>query len=537
MVLELLGTTGGASSASLAPRSFSAQTYGIYSSLSLPPTSTLTPEPGGWLAGLNIPPWQVNGHPVLFFEGATWCPYCAASSWVIYKALSSLGGVSNASFAYSTEDSIPEVVLAGLVAEGESVASMVSEDTSGVVGTFPTISDPTAQAYVTAYSGGGIPFVVVNGQFIHPATLVDPSSLSAYSTTTVEQSVLSESGAPWNATATAVYDILAFVVASLHVTVTSLATEYGWSSTLTSGVQAAFTSLILAVYPVTFSETGLPSGTSWSATLGRTTTSSTAPTMVFTEANGSYPFTVGLVPGYSMSPLSGTVNVSGSAASVAITFTFAPATTYTVRFLEMGLPAGTSWSATLNGTTQTSSNSSIAFAETYGSYLYTMGSVSGYVPNPASGTVTISEWVNNVIVSFEVLAPGSYILSFTETGLPMATSWLVTLNGTTRSSTGTEILLTEPNGTYAYSGSAPGYTTQTGSLTVNGGSPAPVTVHFTPSSSSSLPAVDYVIIGVVVAVGVVGGIAALLSRRGKSPPKDSQTPPLQPGSVVPPEQP
>ncbi len=76
-----------------------------------------------------------------------------------------------------------------------------------------------------------------------------------------------------------------------------------------------------ATYTVTFTESGLPSGTTWSVTLAGTTKSSSTNTITFSEPNGSYSFTVGSVSGYTASPSSGTINVNGANVNQAITFT------------------------------------------------------------------------------------------------------------------------------------------------------------------------------------------------------------------------
>ncbi|MHB8548343.1 MAG: protease pro-enzyme activation domain-containing protein [Thermoplasmataceae archaeon] len=76
-----------------------------------------------------------------------------------------------------------------------------------------------------------------------------------------------------------------------------------------------------ATYTVTFTESGLASGTSWSVTLGSSTQSSTGSTISFTEPNGTYSYTVGSVSGYTSSPSSGSVTVSGANQGVSITFT------------------------------------------------------------------------------------------------------------------------------------------------------------------------------------------------------------------------
>ncbi len=73
-------------------------------------------------------------------------------------------------------------------------------------------------------------------------------------------------------------------------------------------------------YTVTFTESGLASGTSWSVTLSGKTQSSTTGTITFTEVNGTYSYTVANVSGYTVSPLSGSVTVNGTNASVSVTF-------------------------------------------------------------------------------------------------------------------------------------------------------------------------------------------------------------------------
>ncbi len=75
------------------------------------------------------------------------------------------------------------------------------------------------------------------------------------------------------------------------------------------------------VYAVTFTESGLASGKSWSVTLGPTLQSSTAASIVFSEPNGTYSFTIGAASGYVANPSSGSVVVAGAGQSRAIAFT------------------------------------------------------------------------------------------------------------------------------------------------------------------------------------------------------------------------
>jgi len=74
-------------------------------------------------------------------------------------------------------------------------------------------------------------------------------------------------------------------------------------------------------YSVTFAETGLPSGTNWSVSMGGVQHSSSDTSIVFMDPNGAYQYTVVAVPGYAASPSSGSATVSGKAVTIVIQFT------------------------------------------------------------------------------------------------------------------------------------------------------------------------------------------------------------------------
>jgi hypothetical protein len=141
-------------------------------------------------------------------------------------------------------------------------------------------------------------------------------------------------------------------------------------------------------YAVTFSETGLPAGISWTVTFNGQTLSSTTSTIAFSEHNGTYSFSVS-ASGYTATPASGSLTVSG-VSSKSITFAALPPGSYTVTFTESGLPTGMTWSVTLNSAQESSTGTSISFTETNGTYSFTVGSVTGYTASPSSGMVTVS---------------------------------------------------------------------------------------------------------------------------------------------------
>ena len=143
-------------------------------------------------------------------------------------------------------------------------------------------------------------------------------------------------------------------------------------------------------YSVTFTESGLPSGTSWSVTLNGNTESSTTNTISFSEPNGTYSYVVASVTGYTASPSSGTITVNGANVNIAVTFTPVPVKTYTVTFTENGLPSGTFWSVTLNGAIYNSTTDTKTFLVPNGTYSYTIVSVPGYSASPSFGNITVN---------------------------------------------------------------------------------------------------------------------------------------------------
>ncbi len=74
-------------------------------------------------------------------------------------------------------------------------------------------------------------------------------------------------------------------------------------------------------YSLKFTESGLPSGTSWSLQLNGNTLSTTSSSMTFTEPNGTYSYSIGSISGYAISPSSGNANIDGGSKKVSVTFT------------------------------------------------------------------------------------------------------------------------------------------------------------------------------------------------------------------------
>ena len=224
-------------------------------------------------------------------------------------------------------------------------------------------------------------------------------------------------------------------------------------------------------YPITFTPSGLPANSTWGVTLaGQTLYGSSInnqnPDIIFNELNGTYSFTVDYGRPATISPDSGQVTVNGAAMHVAISFTVA---TYPLSFKESGLPPGTSWSVSVNGSMKSSNTSTITFDEPVGTYLYSINGLSGYNASPSSGTVMVgpnsATWVS---VTFSPTS-STYLVTFMESGLPSGTAWSVLLNGQSLMASIDMITFSGiPTGTYGYTASAVGYTSQSGSVIVSG---------------------------------------------------------------------
>jgi Domain of unknown function (DUF929) len=181
---------------------------------------TLSPisgsEPQGWERS-SAPGWTQGGAPVFFFVGSIACPYCSASSWAMYLAMQRFGTVTGISFGHSnpgdTPASIPEVILANAQVSSQYVAFVVLEGTVDTQITIPPAGSCTQQAYISAYdTGGSIPFNVINGQYVHVGTMVDPTAIQQYSPQQVLGQLQNQSGPAWNAISPAMYMIEAFIV-------------------------------------------------------------------------------------------------------------------------------------------------------------------------------------------------------------------------------------------------------------------------------------------------------------------------------------
>jgi hypothetical protein len=138
-------------------------------------------------------------------------------------------------------------------------------------------------------------------------------------------------------------------------------------------------------YVVTFAETGLPTATEWSVNLSGTVHRSEGTQIVFSDANGSYPYAVSPIGGFT-APYRGSVMVDGANRTIDVAFS---AFTYPVEFEESGLPAGTAWTLVVGNATATTTNASVVVPLPNGTAGFSASDSAGYQgPSPGSVTVT-----------------------------------------------------------------------------------------------------------------------------------------------------
>jgi hypothetical protein len=158
-------------------------------------------------------------------------------------------------------------------------------------------------------------------------------------------------------------------------------------------------------YTVTFTESGLPSSTEWWVNLtDGPTFSSTTPSLTFAEPNGTYDYTAATTDkAYEPTVAGGSFEVNGASVSESVTFN---RVTYTVTFTESGLPSGTRWSVTLDGTLHTSTTTTIMFKEPNGTYSLTVTPPIGFTASPTTGPVDVNGVSQLVSVTMTPWASG-----------------------------------------------------------------------------------------------------------------------------------
>ena len=260
---------------------------------------------------------------------------------------------------------------------------------------------------------------------------------------------------------------------------------------------------------VSFQQQRLPPGNTWYVNItGGGNYHSSNGTITFLEINGTYSYNVSSGNKlYRPIPYSGSFVPNKTAFPIRITFILV---TYTITFSETGLTNGTFWSVSVNNDTKISTNGTIIYRLSNGSFEYSIQPIPGFSTDTYAGNLTVngSSFVESI--SWTIV---TYFINITQSGLTAGKRWSATLQGktfngipvaVTLNSTSNSIVFKEPNGTYNYTINAPfGYTGthMTGKVIINGKSAAAVAALVPP---------NFTLIGIVGAVAVALLAVALM---------------------------
>ena len=173
-------------------------------------------------------------------------------------------------------------------------------------------------------------------------------------------------------------------------------------------------------YTVSFDQSGLPPGTTWSVSLANVMKTSNSNRLEFQVLNGSYQWSVSSPYGYVVNPQSGTLDVRGDNQSVDLIFK-PSSSTYALTFSESGLPNGARWSLSVGGNAYATENKNITFSLKPGDYNFSVRPADGYYSVPSFGSIVVS---NKPVTLSLLFVPASSPLLPRVTMLPANVSGL-----------------------------------------------------------------------------------------------------------------
>jgi YVTN family beta-propeller protein len=291
----------------------------------------------------------------------------------------------------------------------------------------------------------------------------------------------------------------------------SLPAESGTLKVEGSGITQTIKFSPVSGYSVTFAETGLRNGRTWSVTFGASTINSTNPTISFRVINGSYSFHISNVSGYLLSPTTGVIKVNGSSITKTVTFM----QLFSVKFIESNLTSGATWSVTLGNSTVTSTGSTISFTETNGSYSFSISTSSNLTFSPTSGTITVAG--NNVTQSVEFSATPPPSIKLYLTGSISPTNATLLVNGKEVPTTNGIFNISIVPGAYEIEVTMTGYQPYYKNMTILSNQTQTTHLSITLEKiyrPTSFPLIYLIIIAVVI-VAIIGGVSTLILRKGR----------------------
>ncbi len=165
---------------------------------------------------------------------------------------------------------------------------------------------------------------------------------------------------------------------------------------------------------VNFTETGLESGVTWGIEIGNYSSITNNTYLSISAIPGKLDYKVIIPPGYSANA-AGDAYVAGKLTDISIIFH----RLYSVKFMENGLLAGTSWSVTLNGTSYITTQNTLSENLTAGYYDYSFNTDSIYRAALSNGYIEVNGNSTFNVTFSEII----YRVTFISYGLPDGKPW------------------------------------------------------------------------------------------------------------------
>lgn len=278
------------------------------------------------------------------------------------------------------------------------------------------------------------------------------------------------------------------------------------------------TFVAIPTFAVSFVASGLPTGANWSVKLNGTLLSSTVSDLTTIESNGSFPFFVHPPAGWTATPDQGNVSVVGQAVQQPISFAF-----YRLILHETGLPQGSNWSATVNGSRLFGATANLSEGIAAGTYAFSVNASPPWTATPEWGSIVVGPGSTGVAeIRFAGPIEKSNV-TFAGTGLPTNMTWSVHIAGLDARAGALGFELQLPNGSYPFAVDVPnGWAADPASGTVVViGQPVHVQISFavpgppTPGLLGADPQAWFTFtaaLGGSLAVGLLAGLAVVRLR-------------------------
>ncbi|MCI4336219.1 MAG: thermopsin [Thermoplasmata archaeon] len=149
-----------------------------------------------------------------------------------------------------------------------------------------------------------------------------------------------------------------------------------------------------------------------------------------------------------------------------------------IAFTESGLPVGTAWGVSVNGTPLSSARSSVVANLPNGTYPILYTAVPGFYRTGSDPATLTLPGTSSIAIEF---APFTYGVTVSESGLPASSPWWVNASGTLVQSSGTTLQVFAPNGSTPFeAGAAYEFlgTPDQGTIRVTSGIATPVQIDF-----------------------------------------------------------